>query len=629
MIGKVLRGDNIAGLLRYLYGPGKSEEHVNPRLVAGWRGPLAELEPIVRQTKNGDSYRSYRHLTKLLKAPVEALGADGYDKYVWHCVMRAAPEDPQLSDAQWGEIAREVMHHTGLSPRGQESRAVRWVAVRHADDHIHIAATLARADGGKPRVWNDFYRVREACRMVEERYGLRMTAPGDRTAARRPTRAEMEKARRQGWAEPERVLLRRRVSAAAAGAATAEQFFHHLEASGVQVSTRMDTAVPGKACGYAVAFPRQRAGVEPVWLSGGQLAADLTLPKLQRRWGDSGPVPDRGPSVPMPVQADDTAVRRATPEPAAARMSGKAARAALRALVGEAATDADSEPAFFAALEERGVLVRLRHSQIDPDQVTSYAVSLPTWRDSFGEQVWVGGGKLEASLALPQLRRRWRARPAELEGVPVASPLSPEEARLLYEEAAAAASYAAERLRMLLVTDPHAASDVAWAAADVLHVAAQASDNPELRKAGDAFDRAARQPYGRIPPRSSAGARLRHAARLMAIANMYLHDETLAMITLVVNMGAVAVLVSELRDRQMRPAQADGARVAAAHLRKVVVTARATPTGHLGEDEWGGSSAAVGVADPPRPGPWPEERAAEVTRPPGRRHPPAAPRGPG
>jgi hypothetical protein len=48
MIGRVLkRGSNLAGLLYYLYGPGKACEHVNPRLVSGWRHP-AELEPSRR-----------------------------------------------------------------------------------------------------------------------------------------------------------------------------------------------------------------------------------------------------------------------------------------------------------------------------------------------------------------------------------------------------------------------------------------------------------------------------------------------------------------------------------------------------------------------------------------------------
>ena len=39
----------MGGLLRYLYGPGKREEHTNPHLVAAWdgAGPLSTLEPPV------------------------------------------------------------------------------------------------------------------------------------------------------------------------------------------------------------------------------------------------------------------------------------------------------------------------------------------------------------------------------------------------------------------------------------------------------------------------------------------------------------------------------------------------------------------------------------------------------
>jgi hypothetical protein len=44
VIGKVLRGTNAGGLLRYLYGPGRANEHTDPHLVAGFYDP-AELEP--------------------------------------------------------------------------------------------------------------------------------------------------------------------------------------------------------------------------------------------------------------------------------------------------------------------------------------------------------------------------------------------------------------------------------------------------------------------------------------------------------------------------------------------------------------------------------------------------------
>ena len=72
------------------------------------------------------------------------------------------------------------MDRAGLAPDGDDL-GVRWVAVRHAADHIPIVATLARQDGARPRIWNDFYRVREACQQAEQQLGLRVTAPADRT----------------------------------------------------------------------------------------------------------------------------------------------------------------------------------------------------------------------------------------------------------------------------------------------------------------------------------------------------------------------------------------------------------------------------------------------------------------
>src|SRR6516165_12010760 len=189
VIGKITapRGERVEGLIYYLFGPGRREEHTDPHIVAGWRHP-AELEPPLR----ADGRRDFRRLLGLLNQPHAAMGAWALARPVWHCSMRAAPEDKMLSDEEWAQIASDVMDRTGLAPSGQEDDAVRWVAIRHGDDHIHIVGTLARQDGRRPQVHNDRYRVREACLAAEQRYGLRRTAPGDRTAACRPTRAESE-----------------------------------------------------------------------------------------------------------------------------------------------------------------------------------------------------------------------------------------------------------------------------------------------------------------------------------------------------------------------------------------------------------------------------------------------------
>ena len=422
MIGKVCpRGQDVAGLIRYLYGPGRHEEHTDPHIIAGYRPPQ-DLEPPLRA--NGS--RDFRRLTGLLRLPHDVLGKWGYAKPVWHCPMRAAPEDRLLSDREWADIARDVMHRTGLCPRREEDDAVRWIAIRHGPDHIHLVAMLARQDRTRPRIVNERYRVRDACIAAERRYGPRSTAPADRTAARCPTRAETGKAARQHRDEPPRLTLRRHVSTAAASAASAEEFF--------------------------------------------------------------------------------------------------------------------------ARLDQAGVLVRLRYSTRNPGQVTGYAVArTPGDTTKAGEPVWYGGGRLAADLPWPRLAQRW-TRPAR-----PGSPLTPDEADALWEYAARTAADATTRIRYCTATgNPAGAADAACAASDALHTAAAALGSRTLRQAADDYDRAARQPHGRVPAPTPAGNQLRHAARIISAYAYLTRDRTLTPVVLLVRLAALAEAVAELRESQQR-----------------------------------------------------------------------------
>jgi hypothetical protein len=118
-----------------------------------------------------------------------ALAGAGYPQPVWHCSVRSAPEDRMLSDHEWAQVAARVMDRTGIAPAGDDL-GVRWVAVRHVPDHIHLVATLARQDGDRPTTWNDFYRVRDACRDAERRFGPPEHCSGGshRHPARHPVR---------------------------------------------------------------------------------------------------------------------------------------------------------------------------------------------------------------------------------------------------------------------------------------------------------------------------------------------------------------------------------------------------------------------------------------------------------
>src|SRR6202050_347566 len=126
---------------------------------------------------------------------------DARQRPIWHPSLTSSdPSHAQSVTKLAGalaQVATSIMDRTGLAPDGDDG-GVRWVAVRHAADHVHLVATLARQDGARPRIWNDFYRVREACREAEQQLGLAVTAPADRTAARRPTRGEAEPAVRRG-----------------------------------------------------------------------------------------------------------------------------------------------------------------------------------------------------------------------------------------------------------------------------------------------------------------------------------------------------------------------------------------------------------------------------------------------
>jgi hypothetical protein len=128
VIGRILpRGNGVAGLLRYLLGPGKKNTHVSPRIVAAWNGDPARLEPPRGHRGRPDVAR----LAGLLEQPLALLGDRAPHDPVFHVMLRCAPGDPELPDRAMAAIAAEFMHRTGLSRRGLEHRGVRWVAVRH------------------------------------------------------------------------------------------------------------------------------------------------------------------------------------------------------------------------------------------------------------------------------------------------------------------------------------------------------------------------------------------------------------------------------------------------------------------------------------------------------------------
>ena len=320
MITKVVHGWRPAGLLAYLLGPGTAEVHRAPRVIASWDGLDAGWQPA--STGPGEYDLALGPLITALHAPAIAAGLPtrapaehGKRGYVWHCSVRVAATDRVLSDAQWAGIARELLDGTGIAKQG-DAGGPRWVAVRHAEDHIHIAAVLVRQDTGR-RFWphHDYPKLRTTARRIEQRLGLTVTAAPDGTASPPPSRGEIEKAGRQARV-PARVELRRAAQQAAVAATDIDEFVAYLQDRGYRVGLRR--APSGDPLGYKLARPGDlTAAGEPVFYSGSKLAPDLSLPRLQQRWA----------STPSRQAAAGTGRR---PEASEVLEAVAAARAALR-----------------------------------------------------------------------------------------------------------------------------------------------------------------------------------------------------------------------------------------------------------------------------------------------------------
>ena len=189
MIPNVVRGGRMAGLMNYLVGPGRANEHENQRLIAGDDRVTFAYAPGVELSKYDafeiaeilDAPRKL-HGTSVVKpvyAKDEEAGAfltdengkkirtGSKDAHVWHCSLAVESGHGSVPDAQWAKIAGAFVEKMGfIDPDGAKSS--RWVAVHHGaskngNDHIHLVVSMVREDGTKASTHNDFHRAQVAC----------------------------------------------------------------------------------------------------------------------------------------------------------------------------------------------------------------------------------------------------------------------------------------------------------------------------------------------------------------------------------------------------------------------------------------------------------------------------------
>lgn len=310
MIPNVTRGGRMAGLLSYLAGPGRANEHTHPMIVAGDERVTFAV-PVGHELSASDAFevaylmeQPHRFHDRKVMVPVKEWDEERQEKvkvgekdgHVWHCSLSLRADDRQVSAEEWGKIASRFVEEMGfIDPDGAKSS--RWVAVHHGtskngNDHIHIAVQMVTEDGSAQNVNKDFARTQRVARQLEKEFGLAVVEgrDADQTlGAYKP--AEMDRARRAGNSLPVPVQLRQRMRAALATADSPLAYLRALEDAGVTVAPSFQKGSRNAVRGYKVALAGQEYTTREgrhVFASPSKLDASLSWPNVCARFGGKG-----------------------------------------------------------------------------------------------------------------------------------------------------------------------------------------------------------------------------------------------------------------------------------------------------------------------------------------------------
>lgn len=322
MIPNISRGDRMVGLVSYLAGPGRANEHTNPHVVAGSEGVMAW------HANEQLDHDAALQLGQTLDVPREIHDAQMSGGHVWHCSLSLAATEGELGDEAWADIAQSFVHKMGFDTQEGTKAGMRWAAIHHGqstngNDHIHLAVQLVREDGTKADIGFDYSRAQQAARDLEREFGLveletersKVSEPGYSRAeyeatARRRAEAKYEATRHTeqlGWGELSkaergthvaamkreikaegmpRETLKVEVRAAAAMADTEAEFVGKLYDHGMLIKPFYQDREQTIVGGYQVAMP-SKYGEQPWYIAGGSLGHDLSLNRLRQQWDTS------------------------------------------------------------------------------------------------------------------------------------------------------------------------------------------------------------------------------------------------------------------------------------------------------------------------------------------------------
>lgn len=170
---------------------------------------------------------------------------------VWHCSLSLSPQDRNLSNAEFAELAERFISKMGLL-------ANQYCVWRHSDrehSHVHIVANRISLDE-KHTIWNawrDIKRAREAKAELESEYQLTVTPYNPQFAQPEVSRGQQEAARRTGTIPQKQYIAESIATAAQTG--NVEEFIKSLSTKGIEAVPNISQS--GRMNGFSFQFGKR------------------------------------------------------------------------------------------------------------------------------------------------------------------------------------------------------------------------------------------------------------------------------------------------------------------------------------------------------------------------------------
>ena len=308
MIVKVLdSGQRAGGLMHYLFGDGKANEHTNQRVLGSNFGAefafAGQLDKADRSelgaALEADWVLRRNGQRELVGASVGESGHASYGRleddprpHIMHITFSADPNDGVLTDDQWRDIVAGYMTKIGVTDEvkgdcryvivhhGLSGDPAKRAEGQHGNNHVHVAVCTVRENGTRYNAGRGLWNKSVAyAREVEQTYGLRqLAAPGKRAGRASYTAGELRRSSGSQY-DTERAQLARLVRTQRDLASDERDFVCRLSEVGVLAMPYFGKGTTDEVVGYKVAL--KSGGLS---FGGKTLGRDLSLPMMREYW---------------------------------------------------------------------------------------------------------------------------------------------------------------------------------------------------------------------------------------------------------------------------------------------------------------------------------------------------------